>query len=183
MACWATCAEMIVKWNRTNSFFSRPHFEQWLPKSGSDIWLASVHANVKDDKTKVLSEKEADDISFKTRVDYIDQIRNCLTTWGFQMENETLHQYWSSEEISNLLRKKGPLLCYGKFFQGQNSSIQIGGTSHAITVYGYAEYFGGVYYIDPWDGFEKKMSLAAFNSKIEPINKDSICTRITNHRN
>lgn len=181
MACWAASAEMIAKWKRSNAFFIRPVFADKLPQSASDLRVRSIIASTKSNQ-QPLTNDQADNIAFLTKVAYMDFIRDWLQAWGFRFHNSPPQFSWTSQQIVELLQTKGPLLCSGTFFPG-GSRFQIGGRVHAIAVYGYAQDFGGIYYIDPWDGVEKKMSLDEFNSKIEKINKDAICSRVPNWKN
>lgn len=175
MACWATTAEMITKWKNSNAFFIRPKFEDKLPQSDRDF-LVKSHSNPNEPP---MTEAEANNKALLSRVGYFDYIDEWLNTWGFRPENYIGKSSWSAEEIVEIMRNKGPLYCIGKFFSGGNSR-QVGGQAHAIAVYGYAEGFGGVHYVDPWDGLEKKMNLDEFNNKIEKINKGAIQTRVPN---
>jgi hypothetical protein len=179
MACWATSAEMITKWKKPNAYFVRPEFKDKLPQSGHAI--ATKNANTPN--APGMTQKAIDDAEFLSKVAYQDYVDEWLAAWGFRPENYSSKASWTGEELVQILREKGPLLCTGKFFPGGNSGRQIGGQAHVIAVYGFSERLRGVYYIDPWDGQAKEMPLDAFNNKIEKINKGSIQTRVTNWDN
>ena len=152
-ACWATCAEMIVKWKSKYSFFARPSFEDYL--DGSDG---------------------------QSQAEYLNFIFDWLSAWGFEVQIEGNHGVWSPQTLATLLKNKGPLLCIGSFgTSGWSQDVKTGDLAHAICVYGYTEKFGGVYYIDPMDADTKQMSLNLFRQKIWS-GYHSVYARVPNYR-
>ncbi len=154
MACWATCAEMIVKWKSRSSYFARPTF---TPPSQEN------------------SEKGFDD-----RIRYLLSIEEWLSSWGVETQNDGSYGVWAPETIATLLKTRGPLLSIGDFGSTSNP-LRIGGLAHAVVVYGYAQKFGGVYYVDPWDADTRLMSLSSFREKLWK-SRNSVYARKPNYR-
>lgn len=90
----------------------------------------------------------------------------------------------SASVLAAHLRTWGALFAYGLFFLDDSNLIfspvqptpanLLSADQHAICVYGVSESFGQVYYIDPWDGFRKSMSLSSFTLRLHPINAFSL---------
>ncbi len=151
--CWATCAEMIVKWKSEKSLFYRPSFEKYL--EGSDG---------------------------QSQAEYLSFIFDWLSAWGFEAQIEGAYGVWAPQSLATLLKNKGPLLCIGSFgTTGWSSGVQAGDVTHAICVYGYAQQYGGVLYIDPMDADPKQISLNLFRQKVWR-SYHSVYARIPNYR-
>jgi hypothetical protein len=87
--CWATCAEMVIKWKNRNSYFGRPNFESllyWTDGQGKAEYLAYV-------------------------LDYLEG-------YGFAGQNNGGFGVWSSANLASYLYWKGPLIATGKFGAG-----------------------------------------------------------------
>lgn len=149
-ACWVAAAEM-VKSLKSRSMPPRPQFE---PATDTDSRIA------------LFLKQEA-----------------YLKSMGFNALRDPAAQM-SAALLVDLLRKWGPLYAYGLFFLDDTNPIfrpvqptasnRMNGDQHAICVYGMSESFGGVYYIDPWDGFRKTMSLSSFAMRLHPVNSFSL---------
>lgn len=155
MACWATAAEMVAKWNNPNTYFSRPKF--------------------------IVPSTEKSEAGTNDRVRYELYIENWLDSWGFRTQNRGSYGAWSEESICTLLQQKGPLLCIGSYGGNTGGGTVIGGSAHAICVYGYSAQLGGVFYIDPWDADTKRMSLTSFQHNLWQ-SLHSVYARIPNYR-
>ncbi len=153
-ACWAACAEMIIKWKSRSSYFARPRFD---PPS-----LAKTDAGMDD------------------RIRYFLYQERFFDSWGFEAQAQASHGALSFNLVATLLKEKGPLLCYGKYLASADA-LEVGGLAHAIVVYGCSNQFGGIHYIDPWDSMTKKISLNSFATKLSP-NAGAILARKPNYR-
>ena len=150
--CWATAAEMVVKWKSRYSYFARPSFQSYL-----------------------------DDQTDGSGASYESFILDWFDAWGFESQGRGGFGTWSPQEMATTLRDKGPVVAIGAFGGTAGSSVSLGGQVHAIAVYGYAESFGGIYYIDPWDAASKRMSLSEFRNKLWG-SYNAVLARIPNYR-
>jgi len=90
-ACWATCAEMMVKWKDPRRWFGRPSFEIYLGTDGD------------------------------SRARYLDMILEYFEKRGFAAQNNGGFGTWAPEVMASYLYWRGPLQARGKFLDGLGS--------------------------------------------------------------
>src|ERR1700674_5218974 len=124
--CWATTAEMIVRWRNESAPFKRPSFFDMIP--GTDV---------------------------KARGKYMDYVNQCLVDWRFQrIPGAALAVYhapgsapfriedvpgfvgrdpalvtfdeWTAPLIATQLNSHGPLYCVGSFWRDAEHNKQVG---------------------------------------------------------
>lgn len=145
--CWATVAEMIVKWRNDKAAFRRPKFAH-----------------------KVV---DADD-DFLKKVAYMDFVNNTVASYGFEAVPGSRVLNWDTTELlASSLHRWGPLYCTGHFWPSGEQSTSVGGTAHVIAVFG--AQWDVVYYRDPWDGEIKTFGIREFAAKLIRSANMNIC--------
>jgi hypothetical protein len=165
-ACWATAAEMIVRWRNENEKFSPPDFVKKIPVGTPD------------------SEQE-----------YMDYVNRTLSGWGFQLIpgaslalfhepgqvpfrmadvpgftadpkdiDKIEFEKWTTPLLATQLNAYGPLYCVGSFWKPNDPNKGRPKLQHAIAVFG--AQWGKVYYRDPWDGRIEVIPVNDFDSKL-----------------
>lgn len=109
-ACWATVAEMIVKWKNSHAFFVRPKFESYLANNDG-----------------------------QSRAEYLNFILDWFDSFGFVKQNNGGFGAWTADELASHLYWRGPLLASGKFAEGleadQMHDIAVYGIKHGMIHY------------------------------------------------
>jgi Papain-like cysteine protease AvrRpt2 len=151
MACWATCAEMIVKGRDSSRVFARPTF---VPPR-LDVYSRDHY-------------REIPEYEHKELMRYYQYVSRLLKQWGFD-EHGGSASNWTADRLCDLMQERGPLLCSGWFPPAKKPDKII----HAIVVYGNSDRLGGVKYINPKGGTLGSMNLETFNSMLH-FNFDSV---------
>lgn len=147
LGCWATVAEMIVKWRNEKAAFTRPRF---------------AHRVVDDD----------DD--FMKRLAYMDFVNSTIASYGFEAVPGSRVLNWDTTELlASSLDRWGPLYCAGRFWRDGEHSRSVGGMAHVIAVFG--AQWDVVYYRDPWDGDIKTFGIREFAAKLIRSANMNIC--------